>query len=161
MSSQGGNSGKRTESETDDDENKQRIAKERRIEHTVRKVETHMMASFSKLHSTGVILNQAKANVEMVGGLGSRHKEELKITRLRLVGSLPQDFRLTTVATAATNRFEKALHDQVDEINKVEQALSAAHEILSEQNTARQGPWPPVPPIKARPESKPRTPPRR
>ena len=157
----GGGSGKRPRVDMPDDDLRQRMAKERKAEHSLRKIETHMMAGFSKLHSTGVIINQAKSNIEMIGSMISRQKEQLKSTRLRLIAALPQDFRLTTVAAAASTRFDQAMMDQTEELTKIEQALSAAHEAVAEQNVQRHGPWPPVPPIKARPDTKPRTPPRR
>ena len=91
----------------------------------------------------------------------SRQKEELKATRQRLNLAQPQEFRLTVVAAAACTRFDQAMAAQVDELTKVEAALSTAHDVLSEQNEQRNGPWPTVPPIKARPDAKPRTLPRR
>ena len=51
--------------------------------------------------------------------------------------------------------------EQIQELSQVEEALSNAHTVLAEDNEKRNGPWPTVPPIRARPESKPRTPPSR
>ena len=144
------------------DEDKARRAKERRTELIVSKIETQLCAGFTKLHSTRVILGQAKANLEMVGGLVCRQKEELKqiISCLHLARRGPaNDVRLTVVAEAAHQKFEKAMYDQINELSSVEEALASAHDVIAEDNERRNGPWPALPPIRARPEQKPRTPP--
>ena len=146
------------------DDGQKRQAKERKTEHTVRKIESHIFACFSKLHSTKAILGQSKSNLEMIGGIVNRQKEELQQTIMRLHASRrgpSNDVRLTVVAEAAYNKIEQATYAQIQELATVEAALAAAHTILSEDNEARNGPWPSVPPIRARPETKPRTPPRR
>ena len=154
---------KRERADVPGDEEKARQAKERRAELTVSKIESQLCACFSKLHSTRVILGQAKANLEMVGGLASRQKEELKqiISRLHAARRGPaNDVRLTVVAEAAHQRFEKAMFDQIHELSLVEEAFANAHTVIAEDNERRNGPWPTLPPIRARPEPKPRTPPR-
>ena len=69
--------------------------------------------------------------------------------------------KLTVVGEAAYQRYQQAMHDQIQELSLVEAALSNAHAVLAEDNEKRNGPWLTVPPIRARPESKPRTPPSR
>ena len=135
-------------------EEKARRAKERRTEIVVGKIETQLCAGFTKLHSTKVILGQAKANIEMVGGLVSRQKEELQqiVSLLHAARRGPaNDVRLTVVAEAAHQKFEKAMYDQIHELSKVEEALASAHQVIAEDNESRSGPWPPLPPIRARP----------
>ena len=151
---------KRGRADDPGDDEKERQAQERRTEQSLRKIESHLFACFSKLHSTKVILGQAKANLEMVGGLASRQKEELKQVLSRLHASRrgpANDVRLTVVGEAAHQRYEKAMLDQIQELSLVEEALSDAHTVLAEDNEKRNGPWLTVPPIRARPESKPRT----
>ena len=152
---------KRGRADDPGDGEKERQAKERRTEQNLRKIESHLFACFSKLHSTKVILGQAKSNLEMIGGLICRQKEELKqvISRLHASRRGPaNDVRLIVVGEAAHQRFELAMLDQIQELSLVEEALSNAHTVLAEDNEKRNGPWPTVPPIRARPESKPRTP---
>ena len=62
--------------------------------------------------------------------------------------------RLTVVAEAAHQKYEKAMFDQIKELALVEEALAQAHTIIAEDNEQRNGPWPPLPPIRARPEQK-------
>ena len=50
------------------EEDKTRKAKERRAD-LASKIETQLCAGVNKLHSTSVLLNQAKTNLEMIGGL--------------------------------------------------------------------------------------------
>ena len=69
---------KRGRNAAQDDGDHTRKVKERRIEIVVSKVETQLFAGFNKLHSTQILLGQAKANLEMVGGLVCRQKEQLQ-----------------------------------------------------------------------------------
>ena len=155
---------KRGRADDPGDGEKDRQAKERRTEQNLRKIESHLFAGFSKLRSTKVILGQAKSNLEMIGGLICRQKEELKqvISGLHAARRGPaNDVKLTVVGEAAHYRFERAMQEQIQELSQVEEALSNAHTVLAEDNEKRNGPWPTVPPIRERPESKPRTPPSR
>ena len=121
---------------------------------------TQLSAGFCKLHGAKIILNQAKANIEMVGGLVCRQEDEIQqiISRLhdarRGVGN---NVRLTVVAEAAHQKYEKAMNDQIKELAAVEEALAQAHTIIAEDNEQRNGPWPPLPPIRARADLTPRT----
>ena len=65
--------------------------------------------------------------------------------------------RLTVVAEAAHQRYEKAMFDQIKELSAVEEALAQAHTVISEDNEKRSGPWPALPPIRARAEAVPKT----
>ena len=153
---------KRERADVPGDEGKARQAKERRTELTVSKIESQLCAGFTKLHGTRAILSQAKANLEMVGGLACRQKEELKqiISRLHAARRGPaNDVRLTVVAEAAYQKYEKAMFDQIHELGLVEEALANAHTVIAEDNERRNGPWPPLPPIRVRPEQQPRKPP--
>ena len=133
---------------------KARRAKERRTEIVVGKIETQLCACFNKLHSTQVILGQAKANIEMVGGLVCRQKQELQhiVAQLHAARRGPaNDVRHTVVAEAAHQKFEMAMYDQIHELSKVDEVLDSAHQVIAENNEKRNGPWPPLPPIRARP----------
>ena len=141
-------------------EEKARRAKERRTEIVVGKIETQLCACFTKLHSTRVILGQAKANLEMIGGLICRQKDEHKQALLRLQAARrgpSNEVKLTVVGEAAYQKFQLAMHDQIQELGLVEAAIANAHTALAEDNEKRNGPWLPVPPIRARPECKSRS----
>ena len=146
---------KRDRADGPGEEGRTRQAKERKTELVVSRVEAQLCAGFSKLHSTKAILSQAKANLEMVGGLVCRQKVEIQqiISRLhdarRGAGN---NVRLTVVAEAAHQKYEKAMHDQIKELALVEEALAQACAIIAEDNEQRNGPWPPLPPIRARPD---------
>ena len=145
---------KREREDTPGDEEKARRAKERRTEIVVSKIETQLCAGFNKLHSTQVILGQAKANIEMVGGLVCRQKEQLQhiVSQLHAARKGPaNNIHLTVVAEAAHQKYEMAMYDQIHELSKVEEALDSAHQVIAENNEKRNGPWPPLPPIRARP----------
>ena len=79
---------KRERSDAQGEEDNARQAKERRADLTASKIETQLCAGFNKLHSTGVLLHQAKTNLEMIGGLVCRQKDEIKqiIAGLRAAG---------------------------------------------------------------------------
>ena len=62
----------------DGGDEREREAKARRTENSLNKIESHLSAGFSKLHSTAVILSQAKSNLEMIGGLVCRQKDEIR-----------------------------------------------------------------------------------
>ena len=131
-----------------------RRAKDRRTELVIGKVETQLCAGFNKLHSTQVLLGQAKANIEMVGGLVCRQKEQLQhiVSQLHAARKGPaNNIHLTVVAEAAHQKYEMAMCDQIQELSKVEEALDSAHQVIAENNEKRNGPWPPLPPIRARP----------
>ena len=119
----------------------------------VSKVEAQLCAGFNKLHSTQVLLGQAKANIEMVGGLVHRQMEQLQyiVNQLHEARRGPaNNILLTVVAEAAHKKYETAIYDQLHELGKVEEALSSAHQVIAETNEKRNGPWPPLPPIRAR-----------
>ena len=153
-------SNKREREDSAAEEGRARLAKEKKNELIVSKVATQLSAGFCKLHGTKTILNQAKANIEMVGGLVCRQKDELQqvISRLhearRGTGNA---LRLTVVAEAAHQKYEKAMYDQIKELAAVEEALAQAHTIIAEDNEKRNGPWPPLPPIRPRADLAPRT----
>ena len=139
---------------------KGRRTKENKIEHTCGMIESHLLSCFSKLYSTKAILGQAKANLEMIGGLISRQKDEQKQALLRLQAARrgpSNEVKLTVVGEAAYQKFQLAMHDQIQELGLVEAAIANAHTALAEDNEKRNGPWLPVPPIRARPECKSRT----
>ena len=146
-------SNKRERDDSVAEEGRARLAKEKRNELIVNKVATQLNAGFCKLHSTKTILNQAKANLEMVGGLVCRQKDELQqvISRLHEARrGTGNTLRLTVVAEAAHQKYEKAMYDQMKELAAVEEALAQAHTVIAEDNEKRNGPWPPLPPIRAR-----------
>ena len=137
----------------DDGEHTRRV-KERRTEIVVSKVEAQLCAGFNKLHSTQVLLGQAKANIEMVGGLVCRQKEQLQhiVSQLHAARRGPvNNILLTVVAEAAHKKYEMAIYDQIHELSKIEEALDSTHQVIAENNEKRNGPWPPLPPIRARP----------
>ena len=145
---------KRERDDATGDEEKARRAKERRTETVVSKIEAQLCAGFNKLHSTQVLLGQAKANIEMVGGLVCRQKEQIQhiVSQLHAARKGPaNDVRLTVVAEAAHQKYEMAMYDQIHELCKVEEVLDSAHQVISENNEKRNGPWPPLPPIRAKP----------
>ena len=145
---------KRGRNAAQDDGEHTRKVKERRTEIVVSKVETQLCAGFNKLHSTQVLLGQATANLEMVGGLVCRQKEQLQhiVSQLHAARRGPvNNVHLTVVAESAHKFYEKAIYDQIHELGKIEEALDTAHQIVSERNEKRHGPWPPLPPIRARP----------
>ena len=145
---------KRGRNATQDDGEHMRKVKERRAEIVVSKVETQLCAGFNKLHGTQVLLGQATANLEMVGGLVCRQKEQLQqiVSQLHAARRGPvNNVHLTVVAESAHKYYEKAIYDQIHELGKIEEALDTAHQIVSERNEKRHGPWPPLPPIRARP----------
>ena len=81
-----------------------REAKERRVDLTLQRIETQLNAGFTKLHGTAALLGQAKANLELIGGLISRQKDEIKQTVTGLLASrrgTAKDVKLTVVAEAA------------------------------------------------------------
>ena len=120
----------------------------------VGKVEAQLCAGFNKLRSAQVLLGQAKANIEMVGGLVCRQKEQIQhiASQLHAARRGPaNDICLTLVAEAAHQKFEMAMYDQIHELSKVEEVLDSAHQVISENNEKRSGPWPPLPPIRAKP----------
>ena len=89
----------------------------------------------------------------MVGGLVCRQKDELQqvISRLHDTSrGTGNSLRLTVVAEAAHQKYEKAMYDQIKELAAVEEALAQAHTVIAEDNEKRNGPWPPLPPIRAR-----------
>ena len=119
----------------------------------VGKIEAQLCAGFTKLHSTQVLLGQAKANIEMVGGLVCRQMEQLQhiVNQLHDARRGPANsIQLTVVAEAAHKKYETAIYDQLQELHKVEEALCSAHQVIAENNEKRNGPWPPLPPIRAR-----------
>ena len=137
----------------DDGEHTRRV-KERRTEIVVSKIETQLFAGFNKLHSTQVLLGQATANLEMIGGLVCRQKEQLQhiVSQLHAARKGPtNNIPLTVVAEAAHKHYELAIYAQIHELGKIEEALDIAHQIVTEKNEKRNGPWPPLPPIRARP----------
>ena len=137
-----------------DEGDQTRRAKERRTELVVGKIEAQLCAGFNKLHSTQVLLGQAKANIEMVGGLVCRQKEQLQhiVSQLHAARKGPaNNIHLTVVAEAAHQKYEMAMYDQIHELSKVEEALDSAHQVIAENNEKTNGPWPPLPPIRARP----------
>ena len=139
---------------------KGRRTKEKKIEHTCGMIESHLFSCFSKLHSTKVILGQAKANLEMIGGLISRQKDEHKQALLRLQAARrgpSNEVTLTVVGEAAYQKFQLAMRDQIQELGLVEEAIANAHTVVAEDNVKRSGPWLPVPPIRTRTECKPRS----
>ena len=144
---------KRDRADVPGEEGRTRQAKERKTELVVSRVEAQLCAGFTKLHSTKAILSQAKANLEMVGGLVCRQKVEIQqiISRLhdarRGAGN---NVRLTVVAEAAHQKYEKAMYDQIKELSAVEEALAQARTVIAEDNEKRNGPWQPLPPIRAR-----------
>ena len=149
---------KRERADGAEDEGKARLAKEKKTELTVSKVATQLSAGFCKLYGTKVILNQAKANIEMVGGLIGRQKDEIRqvISRLH-EARRGTGVRLTVVAEAAHQKYEKAMYDQIKELSAVEEALAQAHTVIAEDNEQRNGPWQPLPPIRARADNTQRT----
>ena len=145
---------KRGRDAAQDDGEQSRRAKERRTEIVVGKVEAQLCAGFNKLHSTQVLLGQAKANIEMVGGLVCRQKEQLQhiVSQLHAARKGPtNNIPLTVVAEAAHKHYELAIYAQIHELGKIEEALDTAHQIVAERNEKRHGPWPPLPPIRASP----------
>ena len=150
---------KRERDDSEGDEERARRAKERRIDIIVNKVATELNTGFCKLHSTKTILGQAKANLEMVGGLVCRQKDELKqvISRLHAARrGTGNTCLLTVVAEAAHQKYERAMYDQIKELSEVEEALAQAHTVLSADNERRSGPWPALPPIRARAATEPK-----
>ena len=139
----------------DGGDEKERQAKARRTEQSLNKIESHLYAGFSKLHSTAVILSQAKSNLEMIGGLVCRQKEEIKQIISGLHASRrgqAKDLKLTVVGEAAYQKYLVALYQQVNELNLVEEAITNAHTVVTEDNAKRNGPWTPLPPIRERPD---------
>ena len=131
---------KRERPEAQSDEEKKRQAKERRADLIAGKIETQLCAGYNKLHRTGVLLHQVKANLEMIGGLVCRQKDEIKqnIKDLHAV-QRGTNIRLTVVAEAAQLKYLKAMYDQISELSKVEEAIAKAHAEASEDNAKRTG----------------------
>ena len=131
-------------------------SKERRIEAAVEKVEQQLNANLAKLHSTTAVMEQATTTLEMIGGLVSRQKQELTeaLQRLRRSSSSNgKEYRLTVVAEAAVKKYDQYSQDQVLALERVEAAVVAAHEALS-QETNNKVKWLPLPPIRPRAEGK-------
>ena len=144
------------------DDDRTRAAKERRVDAAVQKVEQQLNSNFAKLHSSKAVLEQATSTLEMIGGLISRQKLELNDALHRLRRACPTDhgeFRLTVVADAAVKKYDQYTHLQVLALERVESAVAAAHDAISKETVSKEK-WPPLPPIRARAERKPTTPPR-
>ena len=138
----------------ENDEERKRLAKERQMEHSLKKIESHLLAGFAKLHSTKEIVNQTKANIEMIGGIVSRQKEELKRAHERMKAVQPTNFRLTVVAEAACSKVAEAVKAQISELDALETTLADVHNKVTEPNALIHGPWPALPLIQARAEPK-------
>ena len=148
----------------DGGEEREREAKERRTAQSLHKIETQLNAGFTKLHSTAVLLSQAKANLEMIGGLVCRQKDEIKQTIDGILVSRrgqAKDVKLTVVAEAAYQKYLVSLYQQRHELNLVEEAIANAHKVVAEDNVKRSGPWTPLPPIREKPDIAPRPTPSR
>ena len=143
---------KRERPDAQSEEEKKRQAKERRADLIASKIETQLCAGYNKLHRTGVLLHQVKANLEMIGGLVCRQKDEIK-QNLRDLHEAERgtNIRLTVVAEAAHLQYLNAMYEQIRELGKVEEAIAKAHAEASEENEKRNGPWTPLPPIRASP----------
>ena len=134
------------------DEEKKRQAKERRADLVAGKIEAQLCAGSNKLRRTGVLLSQVKANLEMIGGLVCRQKDEIKQNIKDLLeAQRGANIRLTVVAEAAQPQYLNAMYDQIRELRKVEEVIAKARTEASEQNEKRSGPWTPLPPIRASP----------
>ena len=74
------------------------------------KIETQLCAGYNKLRRTGVLLHQVKANLEMIGGLVCRQKDEIK-QNLRDLHETERgtNIKLTVVAEARQQRLRSAL----------------------------------------------------
>ena len=118
---------------------------------TLQRIETQLNAGFTKLHGTAALLGQAKANLELIGGLISRQKDEIKQTVTGLLASRrgpAKDVKLTVVAEAAYVKYVTYLYAQRHELEVVEEAIAKAHNVIAADNDKRSGPWTPLPPIR-------------
>ena len=143
----------RAAGQDDGGEERDREAKERRVDQALQKIEVQLNAGFTKLHGTAAMLDQAKANLEMIGGLVCRQKDELKQTVAGLLASRrgpAKDVKLTVVAEAAFQKYLTFLYQQRHELEEVEEAIAKAHTVVAADNVKRSGPWTPLPPIRGR-----------